>query len=93
MFRETLLSRPSLSPRHGAYRTLAEAMAKRTEQMDGENSSVSDPSVVANAIRKAVESARPKPRYAVGYMAKPLLTLNRLLPDRVFDRIATSQID
>lgn len=77
----------------GAYRTLAEAMAKSTEQLNGENSKASDPSVVANAIRKAVESERPKPRYAAGYMAKPLLTLNRLLPDRVFDRIATSQLN
>ncbi len=78
---------------HGAYRKLAEAMAKSTEQMYGENSKASDPPVVANAIRKAVGTARPKPRYAVGYMAKPLLTLNRLLPDRVFDRIATSQLN
>jgi NAD(P)-dependent dehydrogenase (short-subunit alcohol dehydrogenase family) len=77
---------------HGAYRELAEAMAKSTQTIYGENSKASEPLLVANAIRKAVETARPKPRYAVGYMAKPLLVLNRLLPTRIFDRVASSQV-
>jgi NAD(P)-dependent dehydrogenase (short-subunit alcohol dehydrogenase family) len=76
----------------GAYRELAQAMATSTQTIYGEHSKASPPSVVATAIRKAVQTARPKPRYPVGYMAKPLLALNRLLPARVFDRIATSQI-
>jgi NAD(P)-dependent dehydrogenase (short-subunit alcohol dehydrogenase family) len=77
---------------HGAYRELAEAMARNTETIYGENSRASQPVVVAAAIRKAVETARPRPRYAVGYMARPLMTLNRLLPARIFDRIASSQV-
>jgi short-subunit dehydrogenase len=77
---------------HGAYRELAEGLARSTEAIYGQNSKASDPSVVANAIRKAVEAARPRPRYPVGYMARPLLALNRLLPARIFDRVATSQI-
>jgi short-subunit dehydrogenase len=76
----------------GAYRELAQAMTKRTQTIYSEHSKASQPSVVANAIRKAVETARPNPRYPVGYMAKPLLALNRHLPARIFDRIATSQI-
>jgi NAD(P)-dependent dehydrogenase (short-subunit alcohol dehydrogenase family) len=76
---------------HGAYRDQAEALARSTEAIYGEHSRASDPSVVAAAIRKAVETARPRPRYPVGYMARPLLALNRVLPARVFDRIATSQ--
>jgi hypothetical protein len=48
--------------------------------------------VVAATIRKSVESASPRPRYPVGYMARPLLALNRILPARLFDRVATSQI-
>jgi hypothetical protein len=67
-------------------------MAKSTQTIYGENSKASEPLLVANAIRKAVETARPKPRYAVGYMAKPLLVLNRLLPTRIFDRVASSQV-
>jgi NAD(P)-dependent dehydrogenase (short-subunit alcohol dehydrogenase family) len=77
---------------NGAYRELAEGLARSTEAMYGEHSRASDPSVVASAIRKAVEIARPRPRYTVGYLAKPLLALDRLLPARAFDRIATSQI-
>jgi NAD(P)-dependent dehydrogenase (short-subunit alcohol dehydrogenase family) len=77
---------------HGPYRDLAEGLATSTESLYSEHSKASDPSVVANAIRKAVESRRPRPRYPVGYMARPLLALNRILPARVFDRVASSQI-
>lgn len=73
----------------GVYRGIAEAMAKRVETAFGEDSSASDPTLVARIIRKAVESPAPKPRYAVGYLAKPVLLLNRILPDRVFDKIVT----
>lgn len=75
----------------GAYRNVVEAMAKRAETFfDGSSQSkASDPSVVAIAIRKAIESPAPKPRYAVGYVAGTLLLLNKLLPDRLFDRMMT----
>jgi NAD(P)-dependent dehydrogenase (short-subunit alcohol dehydrogenase family) len=77
---------------HGPYRDLAEGLAKTTETLYREHGKASDPSVVAATIRNAIEAARPKPRYAVGYLARPLLALNRLVPARVFDRVATSQI-
>ena len=77
----------------GAYRDLAEKFAKTTEAMYTENRHATDPSVVAKTIRKAIDSRRPKARYAVGYMARPLMTLNALLPDRVFDRIASRQLN
>ena len=76
----------------GAYRELAEALAESTDALYSETSKASEPSVVASTIRKAVETARPRPRYPVGYMAKPLLALNRFLPARLFDRVATSQV-
>jgi NAD(P)-dependent dehydrogenase (short-subunit alcohol dehydrogenase family) len=72
---------------NGAYREMAEAMAKRGETGLSE---ASDPSVVADAIRQAVESDRPDTRYAVGWLADKLLQLNRSLPDREFDALATS---
>lgn len=75
--------------RQGAYGKIAAAMAIQTEKLL-DNSS--DPSIVAKAIRKAIESEAPKPRYAVGHMAKLLLTLNRIIPDRLFDWFATSQL-
>jgi short-subunit dehydrogenase len=77
---------------HGPYHDLAEGLAASTEALYREDSKASDPSVVAATIRKAVESTSPKPRYPVGYMARRLLALNRFLPARLFDRVATSQI-
>ena len=74
---------------HGPYKSLAEAMAKRGETLLGEEKKGSDPIVVAQAIRKAIESPRPKPRYVVGHAAGILLRLNRYLPVRLFDRMVT----
>jgi short-subunit dehydrogenase len=75
----------------GPYRELAEAMAKKAESAFDPTvrSKATDPAVVAQAIRKAIESPKPKPRYAVGYVAGTLLRLNRFLPTRVFDRMVT----
>jgi short-subunit dehydrogenase len=73
----------------GAYGKLAEAMAKRAETSLGEGSKASNPSVVAVTIRKAIETANPKPRYVVGYVAGTLLWLNRHLPTRTFDKMVT----
>jgi len=78
---------------HGAYRNLAEAMAKRAETSLGEGSKASDPAVVAKTIRAAIESPAPKPRYAVGYVAGTLLFLNRFLPVRLFDKMVTIRSD
>ncbi|NRQ31170.1 SDR family NAD(P)-dependent oxidoreductase [Nonomuraea sp. NN258] len=74
---------------HGPYAELAERFAAKTEQSFGGKVRASDPAVVARAIAGIVESADPKPRYAVGYMAKTLLRLNRILPDRAWDKLMT----
>jgi NAD(P)-dependent dehydrogenase (short-subunit alcohol dehydrogenase family) len=52
----------------------------------------SPPSVIANAIGKAVTARRPKTRYAVGFGAKPLIAARRLLPDRAFDGLMARAI-
>jgi NAD(P)-dependent dehydrogenase (short-subunit alcohol dehydrogenase family) len=46
----------------------------------------SGPAVVANAIARAVQSPRPRTRYAVGGGAHSILFARRLLTDRGFDR-------
>jgi NAD(P)-dependent dehydrogenase (short-subunit alcohol dehydrogenase family) len=46
----------------------------------------SHPRVVAAAIGKAVSTAKPRTRYAVGGGARTVLFLNRMLTDRGFDR-------
>lgn len=73
----------------GAYREMAEAMARRGEDGLAE---ASDPSVVAATIRAATESADPDTRYPVGWLADKLLALNRTLPDRDFDALASRSV-
>ncbi|MFB4268740.1 oxidoreductase [Nonomuraea sp. GTA35] len=73
-----------------AYGAMAEAMAMRAETQLGDDSQGSDPGVVAAAIRQAVEAGKPETRYAVGWLADKLLELNRTLPDREFDKLATN---
>lgn len=46
---------------------------------------------VATVIEKAVTSLRPKARYAVGTLARGLLSLRRYMPDPMFDRFVRSQ--
>lgn len=63
----------------GAYRELAEALARNTETMYGQNSRASDPTVVAKAIRKAVESRDPST--AEEHKAQTQVTTNGYRPD------------
>jgi NAD(P)-dependent dehydrogenase (short-subunit alcohol dehydrogenase family) len=46
----------------------------------------SGPEVVAEAITKAVQSPRPRTRYVVGGGARGILLVERMLPDRGFDK-------
>jgi NAD(P)-dependent dehydrogenase (short-subunit alcohol dehydrogenase family) len=70
----------------GAYADLAKLVAAYLKQdPNSSRISASPPSVIANAVAKAVTARRPKTRYAVGSAAKPLIFLRRLLPDRSFD--------
>ncbi|WP_409464355.1 oxidoreductase [Amycolatopsis sp. GA6-003] len=73
----------------GAYREMAEKMASQSETglADG-----TDPAVVAQTVRQAVEADPPRTRYAVGLHAEQLLELNRTLPDRDFDELVTRSI-
>ncbi len=47
----------------------------------------SDPSVIANAIVRAVRARRPKTRYVAGAFAAPILFARRVLPDRAMDGV------
>jgi NAD(P)-dependent dehydrogenase (short-subunit alcohol dehydrogenase family) len=68
-----------------AYADLARDSAAVLTMTDGNPRLASPPSVIAKAIAKAVSSRRPRPRYAVGGGAKPVLMVRRALPDRAFD--------
>lgn len=70
----------------GAYAAQADAVAKSLSSGANGNRN-SPPSVIADAIGKAVTARRPKTRYVVGFGARPLITARALLPDRAFDAL------
>ncbi|SHN14307.1 oxidoreductase [Actinacidiphila paucisporea] len=75
----------------GAYTAQAAAVASslRSEANAKRNS---PPSVIADAIGKAVTARRPKTRYATGFGARPLIALRRILPDRAFDTVISRAV-
>jgi hypothetical protein len=42
---------------------------------------------VAEVILKAIRGRRPRPRYLISPMAKSLVLLDTVLPDRLHDRV------
>jgi len=75
----------------GPYRALAQAMEKAMRSSYGKAGSASPPSVVADAILQAVRARRPKTRYVMGKLAKPLMFIRKYFGDRVFDMAIMSQ--
>jgi hypothetical protein len=64
-------------------------MSSPIVRSEGNANRNSPPSVIADAIGKAVTARRPKTRYAVGFGAKPLITAGKILSDRQFDALIT----
>ena len=75
----------------GPYAAQARAVAKALRP-EGHANRNSPPSVVADAIGKAVTASKPKTRYAVGAGAKPLIAARALLSDRAFDRLISRAV-
>ncbi|UBM07628.1 oxidoreductase [Cupriavidus metallidurans] len=70
----------------GSYAPQASAMAKlMINEANGNRQS--PPQLIAETIAKAVNAARPKTRYAVGFGARPMILMRRLLSDRAFDSL------
>ncbi|MRX43864.1 oxidoreductase [Agromyces kandeliae] len=67
----------------GAYARLAHVVVSRS----GGELGGSSPSVIADAVSKAASARRPRTRYSVGRLAKPLIAARRVLTDRGFDRL------
>ena len=74
------------SAKGGAYEKEAMKTAKGMKKQYSGNL-LSNPTVITKAISKAVNSNRPKARYLIGFMAKPLVFLHTILPTKVFDKI------
>jgi NAD(P)-dependent dehydrogenase (short-subunit alcohol dehydrogenase family) len=70
----------------GPYAPQARGMAGVLASTD--RAAASTPAeVIAGAILHAASSARPRSRYPVGRGARAILTLRRMLPDRLFDPV------
>lgn len=80
------ISRGSLMTVSGdtAYGALADSVRRVLENADTPGRG-SEPSVVAEAIARAVQARRPKIRYAVGARARSAVIGRKLLPDRLMD--------
>ena len=74
------------SAKNGAYSVEANKAAKgMRKRYLGE--SLTKPIVIANTIVKAATARKPKTRYLVGYAAKPIVFIRRIVSDRMFDKI------
>lgn len=73
------------------YSPFTNAFNKQTKEMYDAGKG-SHPQVIADLIVKASTTARPKTRYSGGYLAKPILFLRTILPDRWFDKLILSQV-
>jgi NAD(P)-dependent dehydrogenase (short-subunit alcohol dehydrogenase family) len=72
------------------YRDQAKAVGGVLRSTSTDRSrAASEPSVVADAIVAAVGQSRPKTRYPIGGWARTILVVNRILPDRGFDRLVS----
>lgn len=69
-----------------AYASQIKAVAN-SMRSESTNNRQSPPSVIADTVEKIVTARKPRTRYVVGFAAKPLVTLRRILPDRAFDRV------
>lgn len=79
---EGLLATSGTGPYTPQARGMAGALAS-TERA----ATSTPPEVIAGAILHAASSARPRTRYPVGRGARAILTLRRILPDRLFDPV------
>ena len=74
-----------------AYTSQIKAVAN-SMRSESTNKRQSPPSVIADTVEKIVTARKPRTRYVVGFAAKPLVTLRRILPDRAFDRVISAAL-
>jgi hypothetical protein len=72
---------------HTPYAAQATRVARMLRSVDQKPKPSSSPDRIAKAVARAAQARRPKTRYLLGPGAKPVLTLHRLLPDRMFNAI------
>ena len=77
------------SSKGSVYFSTISRLAQSYQAMQKNNSK---PLVISNLIKKAIESKKPKTRYAGGNGIKPALFLRWLLTDKAFDKMLQRQL-
>ena len=73
----------------GVYDELMHKLDKAQKEAGG---IASPPSVITDLVVKAIESKKPKTRYAAGKYATPMLFVRKWLGDRAFDRMIMGMV-
>jgi short-subunit dehydrogenase len=73
----------------GAYQKIVQALlnAASNGSMKG-----SPPMVIAKTVKKIINAKKPKTRYMVGKMAKPLVKIRNMFGDKIYDKVIMSQV-
>jgi NAD(P)-dependent dehydrogenase (short-subunit alcohol dehydrogenase family) len=75
---------------NGPYKGIVQALARNG---DGDSRMrVSPPLVIADTISRAIKARRPRTRYVVGAMARPLIFMRRWLGDRLYDQVMARMV-
>lgn len=75
----------------GPYAEMAAKVANATANAYKKGGG-SPPQLIADKISRAIKARRPKTRYALGKLAKPMIWTRKWLGDRVFDRMVLSTV-
>lgn len=90
-FGDVMLQNISKFSAKGAYATLTSKLVSATRKMY-EKGQGSNAMVIAKTVEKIVNTSKPKTRYRVGFLAKPMVWIRIFLGDRIFDKIVMSQV-
>lgn len=76
----------------GVYASLANAMAKATGDSYNKPNAASPASLISKTVSDIISTTKPKTRYRVGKLAKPMVWIRVMLGDRIFDRAVMSRV-
>jgi short-subunit dehydrogenase len=73
----------------GPYKRMVTSLLNATSNGSMKGSS---PMVIAKTIKRIIKAKKPKTRYLVGAMAKPLVRIRKIFGDKKYDKIILSQV-
>ncbi len=89
-FGDVMLESISKYSSTGAYASLTQKLIAATKKMYSAGGS--KPKLIAATISKIINANKPKTRYRVGKLAKPMVWIRLFMGDRIFDKVVMSQV-